>query len=114
MITIFHNPRCSKSRQTLELLQAKGEEIEIVEYLKEGELTPERLDRALSALGIKAREALRTKEKEFKELELDVDDEKAVKKAILSCPKILERPIVMRKSKAVFGRPPENIKNLFS
>lgn len=113
MLTIFHNPRCSKSRQTLELLQSRGEKPEVVEYLKEGELTFERLERALGALGIKASEALRTKEKEFKDLNLDLEDEGAVKQAILSCPKILERPIVIKGDKAVFGRPPENIESLF-
>lgn len=108
-VTIYHNPRCSKSRQTLALLQDKGIETEIVEYLK----TPPGADEIaaiLKKLGIEARALMRTKEAPYKELGLaKVDDEKALIKAMAENPILIERPIVIKGSKAALGRPPEQV-----
>lgn len=108
--TIYHNPRCSKSRQTLALLQGKGVDIEIIEYLK----TPpdaRQLAAILKKLGIKPAELLRKKENVFKELGLEkkLDDDQAVIKAMLANPVLIERPIVLANNKAAIGRPPENV-----
>lgn len=112
MYTIIHNPRCSKSRQTLELLQKRTDDISVIAYL-DGELSEDLLKKFLSALKLKPSQILRTKEDEFKSLKLNLDDDQAVIKAIIKHPKILERPIVMKGKKAVIGRPPENVLELF-
>lgn len=108
-VTIYHNPRCSKSRQTLALLQDKGIEPEIVEYLK----TPpsaEEIAGILKKLGIEARALMRTKEAVYKELGLGaVDDEKALIKAMAENPVLIERPVVIKGAKAALGRPPEQV-----
>ncbi|WP_425405594.1 arsenate reductase (glutaredoxin) [Hwanghaeella sp.] len=108
-VTIYHNPRCSKSRQTLALLQDKGIEPEIVEYLK----TPPSADEIaaiLKKLGIEARSLMRTKEAVYKELGLDaVTDEKALIAAMAENPVLIERPVVIKGSKAALGRPPEQV-----
>lgn len=111
--TIYHNPRCSKSRQTLALLQGKGVDIEIIEYLK----TPpdaRQLAAILKKLGIKPAELLRKKENVFKELGLEkkLDDDQAVIKAMLANPVLIERPIVLANNKAAIGRPPENVMDI--
>lgn len=110
-VRIYHNPRCSKSRQTLELLKAKGIVPEVVEYLK----TP--LDTsALKALNIKlgvpVRAMMRTKEAPYKDLGLGTADNTALLAAIAAHPILLERPIVENGSKAVIGRPPEAVEAL--
>lgn len=107
-IRILHNPRCSKSREALKLLEDQGHTPEIIEYLKGG-LSKKFLTDTLKALGLKAKDVLRTKEEIFKELNLNLEDEDAVIDAILHHPVILERPIVIKEKKAVIGRPPENI-----
>ncbi|WP_058521663.1 arsenate reductase (glutaredoxin) [Legionella tucsonensis] len=109
-ITIYHNSRCSKSRKTLELLQSKGVEPVIVEYLK----TPLSLDqlnnlRAHFAL----KDFVRTDEPIFKELGLSLDNENQVLQAMLKEPILMQRPIVTYKDKAIIGRPPENVLKLF-
>lgn len=108
-VTIYHNPRCSKSRQTLALLQDKGIEPEIVEYLK----TPpsaEEITGILQKLGIEARALMRTKEAAYKELGLaKVEDEKALIAAMAENPVLIERPVVIKGSKAALGRPPEQV-----
>ncbi|NVJ61356.1 MAG: arsenate reductase (glutaredoxin) [Gammaproteobacteria bacterium] len=108
--TIYHNPRCSKSRQTLELLQSKGIEPKVVEYLK----TPpsaNALKNIIKLLGVSPRDIMRKKEAEYKEAGLD--NESLTKdqqiKLMIENPKVIERPIVFSKSKAAVGRPPENI-----
>ena len=109
-ITIYHNPRCSKSRETLKLLQERGIEPEIREYLKDVPSHDE-LKSVLAALGIRARELLRTKEAEYKEAGLDdqsLSDE-AVIKAMIEYPKLIERPIVINGDRARIGRPPESV-----
>lgn len=108
--TIYHNPRCSKSRQTLALLQENGVDVEIIEYLK----TPpneKQLAAILKKLGIKPVELLRKKENVFKELGLakKLDDDHALIKAMLANPVLIERPIVLANNKAAIGRPPENV-----
>lgn len=112
MTTIFHNPRCSKSRETLQLLEDKGEEIQIIKYL-ETPPTKEELQKVISLLGVKPIEIVRTQEKEWKENFKDKalsDDE--VIEAMLSFPKLIERPIIIKNDKATVGRPPENVLNI--
>jgi len=109
-VRIFHNPRCSKSRETLALIQEKGIEPEIVKYL-ENPPTEEELDRILNLLKLKPRELMRTKEPEYKTLGLDNVDltEAELITAMVANPKLIERPIVLRGQKAALGRPPENV-----
>jgi len=109
-ITIYHNPRCSKSRETLKLLQERGIEPEVREYLKDVPTADEIRD-VLTALGISARELLRTKEAEYKEAGLDDSslDDNAVIDAMTRFPKLIERPIVIKDGQARIGRPPESV-----
>lgn len=107
---IFHNPRCSKSRQTLELLTERGIEPEIIRYL-ETPPTEQELKDILSALNLAPRELMRTKEKEYKEMGLndpDLSDDQLIA-AMIATPKLIERPIVIANGKAALGRPPENV-----
>lgn len=110
-VTIYHNPRCSKSRETLALLEEKGIAPTIVKYLDE---TPsiEQLQTLLSQLGYgSAREMMRTKESLYKELNLDGDSvtEQQLFEAMAANPKLIERPIVVNGDKAAMGRPPEQV-----
>jgi len=110
---IWHNPRCSKSRQTLGLLEEKGIEANVVKYL---ETTPtvKELTEVLKKLGISARELMRTKEDEYKTLNLkDENDELKLIEAMVRHPKLIERPIVIVGNKAALGRPPEKVLELF-
>lgn len=107
---IFHNPRCSKSRQTLELLTERGIEPEIIRYL-ETPPTEQELKDILSALNLTPRELMRTKEKEYKEQRLndpELSDEQLIA-AMIATPKLIERPIVIANGKVALGRPPENV-----
>ncbi len=108
-ITIWHNPRCSKSRQALKLLEEQGVAPEVVKYLD----TPpskEEIKALLKMLGISARELMRTKEAIYKELGLkDVEEEEKLIEAMAAHPKLIERPIVIKGDKAVVGRPPEKV-----
>ena len=111
--TIFHNPRCSKSRQALGLLQEQGIEPEVVEYLKTP-LSTETLQNLCQKLGVNVVDMMRTKERDFKELGLGdrgVTDNELLQ-AITQNPILLERPIVVCGDKAVIGRPPENVLEL--
>lgn len=110
---IYHNPRCSKSRQTLELLRARGIEPEVVEYLKTPPGETE-LAQLLEQLGIGARDLLRTKEPEYKALGLHdpAIDDAALIRAMVEHPKLIERPIVVQGKRAVLGRPPEKVLEL--
>lgn len=112
-VTIYHNPRCTKSRQTLQLLNDQGFEPEVVKYLD----TPpdaDTLKRILKQLGLAPRELMRRKEPLYKELALDnsslTDDE--LIQAMIDNPKLIERPIVVAGSKAALGRPPENVMDI--
>ena len=110
MVTIYHNPRCSKSRQTLQLLQDNQITPEVVEYLKTP-LSYDQLTKLLSKLGLTAREIIRTSEQEYKDLNLKdktLSDE-ALLNAIVSAPKLMQRPIVVNGDKAAIGRPPEDV-----
>ncbi|KPX50451.1 Arsenate reductase [Pseudomonas syringae pv. helianthi] len=112
-LTLYHNPRCSKSRGALELLQARGLTPDIVLYLE----TPPDADRLrdlLGKLGIGARQLLRTGEDDYKQLDLadpSLSDEQLIT-AMAAHPKLIERPILVAGDKAVIGRPPENILEL--
>lgn len=112
-IKIYHNPRCSKSRQTLQLLKDNQVEPDIFEYLK----TPparEELEQVLDMLGLEPRELMRTKEKEYKAQGLDHPDlsRDQLIDAMLATPKLIERPIVIKDGKAAIGRPPEKVLEL--
>lgn len=109
-ITIYHNPRCTKSRQTLQLLRDQNIEPNIIEYLK----TPpdaDTLQELLNKLGLSARELMRQKETLYKELALDNEalTESQLIAAMHANPSLIERPIVVNNSQAVIGRPPENV-----
>ena len=111
-ITIYHNPRCSKSRQTLELLRENGVDPEVVLYLE----TPpgeSELKAIITKLGVPALELVRTKEEAFKSAGLSRDsDDAALIAAMAEFPKLIERPIVIKGKQAVLGRPPENVLSL--
>lgn len=112
MLTIYHNPRCSKSRQTLALIEENNQEVCIVEYLKTP-LNEATIKSLLSLLNISVIDMMRTKEVEFKEQGLvGANDEKLIA-AMVNIPKLIERPIVTNDTKAVIGRPPENVLTLF-
>jgi arsenate reductase len=113
MVTIYHNPRCSKSRNTLALLQENGVEPEVVLYL-ETPPSAEQLAELLSKLGISARELLRKGEDAYKDNNLKDPDlsEQQLIAAMVATPKLIERPIVVKGNKAVLGRPPENVLEL--
>jgi len=108
MLTIYHNPRCSKSRQTLQLIQENSsKEITIVEYLKTP-LTLDEITSLLAQLACTPKEMMRVKEADFKAQALaDANDEQLIQ-AMVTTPKLIERPIVTDGSKAIIGRPPEN------
>lgn len=108
--TIYHNPRCSKSRETLALLEQQGCEITVVEYLKNPPNTTE-IYEILIKLNISARELIRTKEDEYQTLGLANDSltETQLIEAMVKTPKLIERPIVLANQRAVIGRPPENV-----
>ncbi len=109
-VTIYHNPRCSKSRQTLALLEENGVTPEVRKYLDDAP-SAEELKQVLSQLGITARELLRTKETEFKENGLDdssLSDDQIIK-VMTEVPKLIERPIVIKGDQARIGRPPESV-----
>jgi len=112
-VIIWHNPRCSKSRQTLQLLRDRGIEPTIVEYLKtpptEAELT-----HALAMLGMEPRSLMRKKEAPYRELGLDGEGvtEAELVAAMASHPILIERPVVFVDKRAALGRPPENVLTL--
>ncbi len=109
-VTIYHNPRCSKSRQTLALLQEQGEDPKVIEYLKD---TPDAatLDGFLKQLDMEPRELMRRKEAPYKDLGLDDPglSREALIAAMVEHPVLIERPIVVKGKKVALGRPPENV-----
>lgn len=108
---IYHNPRCSKSRQTLKLLEEQGEDIQIIEYLKDPPSAGE-LEKILKLLDKEPLEIIRTKEEKFKELGLSKKDQKSLHawtKLLSANPILIERPIVVKNNKAALGRPPEAV-----
>ncbi len=109
-VKIYHNPRCSKSRQTLQLLTDRGIEPEIIEYLKNPP-TAQELDIILSQLKLEPRELMRRQESEYKELGLDDASlsRAALIQAMVDHPKLIERPVVVNQERAALGRPPETV-----
>lgn len=108
-VTIFHNPRCSKSRQTLALLEEKGIEPEVVEYLTNPPSEAE-IEGLLKKLGIGPRDLMRTKEAVYKELGLsNVSEDRRLIRAMAENPILIERPIVVKGERAAIGRPPESV-----
>ncbi|WP_306667886.1 arsenate reductase (glutaredoxin) [Oceanospirillum sediminis] len=108
-VTLYHNPRCSKSRATLELLQQQGIEPAIRRYLDEPLSEPE-IHTLLQKLNVSPIDMMRTKEAEFKEQGLSKDsDDTALIAAMVATPKLIERPIAETDSAAAIGRPPENV-----
>lgn len=110
--TIWHNPRCSKSRQTLQLLQEHGIDAEVFEYLK-AQPSEAEIQQVLDQLGMSAKQLLRAKEDEAKQQNLAAADDATVLAAMHNTPKLIERPIVVHNDKAAVGRPPENVLTLF-
>ena len=112
-VTIFHNPRCSKSRQTLSLIQEKNIDINIIEYLK----TPpdiSQLKLILKKLGYEPRQLMRKSEQIYKDLDLGNENktEEDLVIAMAQNPILIERPIVLSGEKAAIGRPPESVLNI--
>ncbi len=113
MVTIYHNPRCKKSRAGLQYLQSKTDDIQIVEYLK-NPLTEEELKKLLMLLNKKPQEMIRTQEAVYKQQfkgKNFTDDEWV--KIMVENPKLIKRPVVVKGNKAVWGDPPEEIDKLF-
>jgi len=108
-VTIWHNPRCSKSRAVNALLEEQGVEAEVVKYLDES-LTVSQLKALLGLLGIEPRELMRTKEAIYRELNLkEENDPQKLIEAMVAHPKLIERPIVIKGDRAVIGRPIEKV-----
>jgi arsenate reductase len=108
VITIWHNPRCSKSRETLALVEKKGE-VTVRRYLEDAP-SAEEIAKVQKLLGLKAIEMMRTKEKRFAELGLSrEDDEAKLRAAMAKNPILIERPIVLKDGKAAIGRPTEAV-----
>lgn len=114
MLTLYHNGQCSKSRATLELIRKSGAELEVVEYLSTPP-SPETLDQLLKMLGLEPEAIVRKHEDEFAELGLDRNPPKTRAewlKILCANPILIERPIVTDGTRAVIGRPPENVLSL--
>lgn len=112
-VQIYHNPRCSKSRQTLALIEERGVTAEIILYL-ENPPSCETLETLLNKLDIPARSLLRKGEQDYKDQQLankELSDNDLIK-AMSQFPKLIERPIVVKGDKAILGRPPENVLTL--
>lgn len=107
-LTIYHNPRCTKSRQTLDLLTAKGHAPKVVEYLKRPPSVAE-LTRIIGMLGVSPRDILRKAEANDAAINPDAMDEKELIEAMVRNPIVIERPIVVNGNKAALGRPPEAV-----
>lgn len=113
MIKIYHNPRCSKSRQTLALIEESGVELQVIEYLKTPP-TADELDSLLKKLKREPQDLMRKGEDIYRELKLserELSREEAIA-IMVEHPKLIERPIVVKGRQAVLGRPPENVNEL--
>ena len=115
MIRIYHNPRCQKSREALQMLEAKGLDFEVRLYMKDEEsMSPSEMEEVLDALDMDAADLIRTKEaiwkEEFADLELDEDE---LILAMIEHPNLMERPIVVSGDRAVVARPAEKMNELF-
>jgi arsenate reductase len=109
-VEIYHNPRCSKSRQTMQLLEENGVEPEVVEYLKSPP-DHQTLEQILQMLNMEPRDLMRKGEAEYKENGLDNPELSRAEliDAMVAHPKLIERPIVIKNGKAAIGRPPESV-----
>jgi arsenate reductase len=112
---MYHNPRCSKSRETLQILEAHDIVPEIIDYLDEPP-DPQELKRIMGLLGVSARELMRTTEPVYKDADLDDDSlsEDEIIEAICEYPELLQRPIVILGDKAIIGRPPSRVLDLIA
>ncbi len=112
-ITIWHNPRCSKSRDALSYLEEKKLDIKIIKYL-DAKITKEDIKEILLMLGVGARTLMRTKEDIYKKLNLENEnDEEKLIQAMVDNPKLIERPVIIKDGSAVIARPLEKIDELF-
>lgn len=113
MLTIYHNPRCSKSREALALLEDSGNPLTIIRYL---DTPPDAatLEKLVRQLGLSPRDLLRSKEEEYEMLGLynPALTDKDIISALANHPRLMERPIVVRDNRAVIARPPERVKEL--
>lgn len=109
-VTIYHNPRCSKSRETLALLESRGVTPRVIEYLQTPPSKSE-LDRILKLLNLEPRALMRKQEPEYRELKLDNEalTREQLIAAMVAHPRLIERPIVLANGKAALGRPPANV-----
>lgn len=109
-VTIYHNPRCSKSRETLALLESRGVTPRVIEYLQTPPSKSE-LDRILKLLNLEPRALIRKQEPEYRELKLDNEalTREQLIAAMVAHPRLIERPIVLANGKAALGRPPANV-----
>ena len=109
-VTIYHNPRCSKSRQTLQLLRDRGIEPEIVEYLKAPPSADE-MESVLGLLGMEPRALMRSKEAAYREAGMadEGHSRRALIELMVANPIVIERPVVVNGARAALGRPPENV-----
>ncbi len=110
MLKIYYNPRCSKSRQTMQLIESKGVTADVVEYLKQPP-SVEELSGILDLLGLEPRELMRTQEQPYKDNKLDNADlsREELIEAMVANPILIERPIVVHNNTAIIGRPPEKV-----
>ncbi len=112
MIKIYHNPRCSKSREGLQLVENSGKEFEVVEYMK-NPLSVKELKEIIQKLGIKPMDLVRKNEAIWKERLNDKNlNDSEIIQAMIEFPNLMERPIVVSQNKAVIGRPPVLIKDI--
>ncbi|RYU57350.1 arsenate reductase (glutaredoxin) [Methylolobus aquaticus] len=109
-VTLYHNPRCSKSRQALALLTERGVELQVIEYLKSPP-TEQEIGECLRLLGFTPRQLMRRGEALYKELGLDAPElgDTELIRAMAEHPVLIERPIALANGKAALGRPPENV-----
>jgi arsenate reductase len=109
-VTIYHNPKCSKSRATLKLLQEKQLDLEVIEYLEQPP-SAEQLDRILTLLEMGPRDLMRRNEAPYRQLGLDGEalSRDALIAAICAHPILMQRPVVLANDKAALGRPPEQV-----
>ena len=113
-VTIWHNPRCSKSREALSILQESGCESHVVKYL-ETTPTKDEITTALTMLGMNPRELMRTKEDIYAELKLkDEHDYDRLVDAMVENPKLIERPVIFKEGQAIIGRPTSIIANFLN
>ncbi len=112
-VTIYHNPKCSKSRETLQILLVDGHEPTVIDYLQNPP-SAEKLEELLGLLGLEPRDLMRRKEAEYVEYGLNAPDlsRESLIKAMVDHPILIERPIVVHGDRAVIGRPPESVRKV--